>query len=299
MAESVKKQSETQNKPRKHRVGIGIAIALSIFLLIVAGGWFWTGAVLFTLYQGFKELTSIFKAKKIYPSQLIVLTVGVILILLAHFGKTQYLLPMLTLGIVSGFIRLLFRKPVASINDIGGTFLAMFYVAFLPMHFILLRNLEASLSNNPFEQPGAYYVFFTCTVIAMSDVGAYYSGKTFGKTALYPEISPKKTREGAIGGLIIGTAIGSLFYLTGHLTLIHTLILSVLLVIAAQLGDLSESLMKRDAGVKDSGGIFMGHGGLLDRLDSYLFCGALSYYYIHWVVLQQGLSQEIFAFFGF
>ncbi len=287
------------SSPRKHRVGIGFAIAFSIFLLIIAGGWFWTGAVLFTLYQGFKELTAIFKAKKIFPSQLIVLTVGIILILLAHFGKTQYLLPMLTLGIVSGFIRLLFRKPVATINDIGGTLLAMFYVAFLPMHYILLRNLGPSITANPLEQPGTYYVFFTCAVIAMADVGAYYSGKTLGKTALYPEISPKKTREGAIGGLVVGCIIGCLFALSEPFTLVHALILSVLLVITAQLGDLSESLMKRDAGVKDSGGIFMGHGGLLDRLDSYLFCGALSYYYIHWIILQQGLSQEIFSLFGF
>ncbi len=297
MAESP--ENQVKAKPRKHRVVMGITIALTIFLLIIAGGWFWTAAVLFTLYQGFKELTAIFKAKKIYPSQLIVLTVGVVLILIAHFGKTQYLLPMLTLGIVSGFIRLLFRKPVASINDIGGTFLALFYVSFLPMHFILLRNLGTDLSGNPFEQPGAYYVFFTCLVIAMSDVGAYYSGKTLGKTALYPEISPKKTREGALGGLLFGTLAGSLFCLTEHFTLMHAVILSVLLIVVAQLGDLSESLMKRDAGVKDSGGIFKGHGGLLDRLDSYLFCGALSYYYIHWVVLQQGLSQEIFSLFRF
>lgn len=275
--------------PRKgRRVGMGILLGCVMATLIFTGGWVWTGAVLFTLYQGFRELTSIMKAKDIRPSQLIVLTTGIALILLAHFDKTQYFLPMITLGIIGSFIRLLFRKPRATINDIGATFLAIFYVAFLPMHFILLRNVSAE---------GAYYVFFTVLVISMSDVGAYYVGKLMGRHPLYPEISPKKTTEGAIGGLVVGIIAGTGFAFLAYFNWLHALLLSVLLVVVSQLGDLAESLIKRDAGVKDSGGLFQGHGGLLDRLDSYLFCGAISYYYIHWVVLQQGLVKDLLPLF--
>lgn len=275
------------------RVGIGFALAAALTAVIFAGGWWWTGAVLFALVQGFRELTTIYRAKGVAPSQAIVLAVGVALILLAHFGKTGYMLPVLTLGIVSGFIRLLFRQPRASINDIGATFLSIFYVGFLPMHFILLRNL-AAVPELPFwAQPGAFYVFFTSLVITMSDVGAYYVGRLFGRRLLYPAISPKKTREGAIGGLGVGMAFGIMgFAGLPHFTWPHAVVLSVLLIVVAQLGDLAESLMKRDAGVKDSGGLFLGHGGLLDRLDSFLFCGVTAYYYIHWVLLRQGVASE-------
>jgi len=262
--------------------------------VVFAGGWFLTGALMFILFQGFRELNTLFKAKQIYPSQVSVLLTGLALILLAHFGKSQYILPVVTLGIIAGFVRLLFRTPMASINDIGGTLLAMFYVAFMPMHFILLRNLNGSSEVASWLQAGAYYVFCTCIVIAMSDIGAYFVGRRFGKHPLSPQISPKKTWEGAVGGLILGIVAGSGFSLTQPFEWFHAVILSVLLVVVSQLGDLAESLMKRDAGMKDSGGLLLGHGGLLDRTDSYLFCGAVSYYYIHWVVLQQGLLPDLF-----
>ncbi|MBK8190418.1 MAG: phosphatidate cytidylyltransferase [Vampirovibrionales bacterium] len=293
--EPVSQADDAPSPPRKaktQRVGIGFALAGALTAVIFAGGWWWTGAALFALFQGFRELTVIYRAKGVSPSQAIVLAVGVALILLAHFGKTGYILPIVTLGIISGFIRLLFRQPRASINDIGATFLAIFYVGFLPMHFILLRNLVAQPDLAPWLQPGAFYVFFTSLVIAMSDVGAYYAGRLFGRRLLYPAISPKKTREGAVGGLIIGLAFGLGFAGLPHFNWIHAVILSLLLIVVAQLGDLAESLMKRDAGVKDSGGLFLGHGGLLDRLDSFLFCGVTAYYYIHWVILRQGVASE-------
>lgn len=278
----------------KNRVRLGILIALVALTTMVLGGWLLTLMIVYVLVQDFRELNTLFHRKGVKPSQLSVLITGVLLILLAHFGKIQYALPVICLGVIAGFIRLLFRTPMASINDISATFMATFYVAFMPMHFILLRNLNTEHSAFMGMEQGALYIFITCFIIALADVGAYVMGKKFGKTLLYPAISPKKTREGALGGLLFGLVGGLLFLNLEGFNVFHSLMLSSLLVVVSQLGDLAESLLKRDAGVKDSGGLLLGHGGLLDRTDSYLFCGAVSYYYIHWIVLQQGLLPDLF-----
>jgi phosphatidate cytidylyltransferase len=122
---------------------------------------------------------------------------------------------------------------------------------------------------------------------------AYYAGKAFGRHLLYPAISPKKTREGAIAGLLAGVFMGLLLSALWGFPWIHAVILSVLLVIVGQLGDLTESMMKRDVGMKDSGMLLASHGGFLDRADSYIFSGAVCYYYIYWVVLRQGLAPDV------
>lgn len=137
----------------------------------------------------------------------------------------------------------------------------------------------------------------TLAVISASDIGAYYVGRALGKHLLYPEISPKKTQEGAIGGLFCGLLLGVGCALLWNIPMGHAVILSVLLVIVGQLGDLTESMMKRDVGMKDSGELLASHGGFLDRADSYIFSGVVSYYYIYWFVLRQGLAPEVMHWF--
>ena len=126
----------------------------------------------------------------------------------------------------------------------------------------------------------------------MTDIGAYFFGTRFGKHKLSPVISPKKSVEGAVYGglsaivvgLIIGKLIGISFY--------HSFVLALIVTVMAQLGDLSESLIKRDAGVKDSGSSLPGHGGFLDRADSYLFSVPVAYYYIKYFILS-GLTMPM------
>ena len=236
--------------------------------------------------------------RDIRPSKVIVLTAGTLMIIVATLGKSHWLPPLLTAGIIASFFRLLFRQPRASMSDIGATLLALFYVAYLPVHYILLRELGAEGIANPLAQPGLKYLIMVLFVISAADVGAYYTGKLFGKHLLYPELSPKKTREGALGGVLAGVGIGVLLSFWMTLETHHAVILSVLIVVVAQLGDLTESMIKRDAGVKDSGSMLQGHGGMLDRSDSYIFTAAVAYYYIYWIVLQQGLTQDIFRIFG-
>jgi phosphatidate cytidylyltransferase len=280
----------------KQRLITGFTVAGVALALVFWGGWAWVGFVVFVFLTGFQELTVLMRAKEIRPSQVIVLTVGLMLILLAGAGKERYFPEVLTTGVIASFIRLLFRDPdpKGSIADIGATLLGIFYTAYLPAHFILLREMGRETSSSiPWEQPGFGYLIFTVFVVSLSDVGAYFAGKRFGKKLLYPAISPKKTREGALVGLLCGVLGGQIVAHFIQFSWTHALILSILLVIIGQLGDLSESLLKRDAGIKDSGALLKGHGGILDRVDSFIFSGAVCYYYIHWVVLQQGLVQDM------
>jgi phosphatidate cytidylyltransferase len=280
----------------QQRLITGFLVAGVALAMVFWGGWAWVAFVVFVFLTGFQELTVLMRAKDIRPSQVIVLTVGLMLILLAGAGKERYFPEVLTTGVIASFIRLLFRDPdpKGSIADIGATLLGIFYTAYLPAHFILLREMGRDISSSiPWEQPGFGYLVFTVFVVSLSDIGAYFAGKRFGKNLLYPAISPKKTREGAWIGLVCGVLGGQIVANFIQFSWDHALILSILLVIIGQLGDLSESLLKRDAGIKDSGALLKGHGGILDRVDSFIFSGAVCYYYVHWVVLQQGLMQDM------
>ncbi|MCI0822109.1 MAG: phosphatidate cytidylyltransferase, partial [Chloroflexi bacterium] len=138
---------------------------------------------------------------------------------------------------------------------------------------------------------GREWVVFLLLVTFAADTAAYFVGKSIGQTPLVPSISPSKTREGAVGGLI-GAAVASLAanYVLGLNALAwEALILGVLIGIVGQLGDLAESRIKRLAGVKDSGVIIPGHGGLLDRLDSIVLNMVVVYYFVTWEILQNGL----------
>jgi phosphatidate cytidylyltransferase len=129
---------------------------------------------------------------------------------------------------------------------------------------------------------GEFLVFFVILVTWAGDTGAYISGKTLGRHALAPSISPKKTVEGLIGGAVLAllVALASRLWFLPLLTLTDAVILAILLTAAGLLGDLAESAIKRSVHQKDSGSLIPGHGGMLDRLDSLLFTGPCFYYYV-------------------
>jgi phosphatidate cytidylyltransferase len=129
---------------------------------------------------------------------------------------------------------------------------------------------------------GEWLIFFLLLVTWASDTGAYYVGTLYGRHRLAPTISPKKTVEGLVGGLIAAIIAGYIarWWFLPELSGLDCLILATLLTIAGLWGDLAESAMKRTVGMKDSGGILPGHGGMLDRLDSLLFATPVFYYYI-------------------
>ena len=132
---------------------------------------------------------------------------------------------------------------------------------------------------------GPGFVLLALMLSWLSDTGAYFAGRFLGKHKLYEAVSPKKTVEGALGGLAGGT-LGAVLVVTFYLKslpMVHALVLAILAGGLGQMGDLGESLLKRSVGVKDSGGIVPGHGGILDRVDALLVTGTFCYLYILFV----------------
>jgi phosphatidate cytidylyltransferase len=118
-------------------------------------------------------------------------------------------------------------------------------------------------------------------MVMMTDTGAYYTGRALGRHKLAPKVSPGKTIEGSIGGFITAAAAGIIckYVFFPEAPIAHIAILGAVIGVVSQIGDLAESLLKRGSGIKDSGSIFPGHGGMLDRVDSLLFCAPILYYY--------------------
>lgn len=161
------------------------------------------------------------------------------------------------------------------------------YIGWTLAHFVLLRALTQPLMPGaPLGvlglEPGAAWIVFVLTVTFTSDTGAYFTGRALGRHKMAPYISPKKSWEGALGGLITATAVGALLVPLLGLPIMMALgaLLGVIGSITGQAGDLAESLIKRQVNIKDSGNIIPGHGGILDRIDSLLFTAPVLYYMI-------------------
>ena len=156
--------------------------------------------------------------------------------------------------------------------DISKAVLGPIYVG-LPLAMLVMIDL---LPN------GNIWIFFLLAVIFANDTGSFYFGRIFGRHKLYEAISPKKTWEGAIGGLLSSLAVAFIFLniLAPYRPDLNALILVPALSIAGQIGDLAESMLKRNCGVKDSGRLLPGHGGVLDRIDGILFSIPVFYLYL-------------------
>ena len=225
---------------------------------------------LFILIGSLHEFFSMTTHSGFKPARILAFLTGILMFVLSFLvasGKTN---PMWFFSIFPFilfiFIAELFANSQHPLQNIAITMTGLAYAA-----------VPLSLSNYlVFDRPGAPYsgqLFLALLVIIwVYDSGAYLFGVSFGKHRLYERISPKKSWEGAIGGML--AAIGVSAVIAGYIPqidLIHWLTISVLIVFASTLGDLTESMIKRQFGVKDSGNIFPGHGGILDRFDSLLF----------------------------
>jgi len=164
-------------------------------------------------------------------------------------------------------------------NAIFGVSTTIFGILYISWTFSFMLKLK--LMDNPALPSGGLLVAFLLLVTKMGDIGAYIVGTYFGKHSLIPRISPKKSVEGALGGFLfsVGAALASRSFLPS-IPIHHLLILGCLLGVLAQVGDLSESLVKRDCQVKDSADYIPGLGGVLDLVDSILFTAPTLYFYV-------------------
>ena len=287
-----------------------IISALFVLPLVLAaialGGWAFTAAFVLLVVFGEMEYFALVRAKQIVPASKITITVSLALLIVSQLRVD---LADAVIPIAGTFIcfYLLFQPRIATISDISASILGLFYGGYLPSFWVRIRGLggdagfEVSDRLQQFDlfnqlrhldqltylritwpvSQGCIYVLMAFCCIWASDVGAYVFGKIFGRTRL-SDISPKKTVEGAIAGLLCccATAVLWAFSLGWARWGLSGAILGLLIGVAGLLGDLTESMMKRDAGVKDSGQIMPGHGGILDRADSYVFTAPLVYYFI-------------------
>lgn len=164
-------------------------------------------------------------------------------------------------------VRVVFSKNRFNFDDAGVLTLTMLYIGFGFNMFVQARMV------------GLGMLMYLLLTVWSTDSGAYLVGRKIGKTKLAPQISPNKTWEGSIGGTIVAVIVGIIFSVTGliHYGILATILMTLFLSIAGQLGDLIESSLKRYYGVKDSGRILPGHGGILDRFDSLLLVLPMAY----------------------
>jgi len=174
----------------------------------------------------------------------------------------------------------LFRNKGSAIYNLGSTFLGIFYIGIFAASLIGLREFHfLSVESNV---DGAYLIISILASIWIGDSAAYYGGITLGRHKLFPRVSPQKSWEGAIFGFIfaITTMILAKIIILNFLSWNTAIALGFIVGIFGQIGDLIESLIKRDAGVKDSSAIIPGHGGIFDRFDSLLYTAPLIFLYL-------------------
>lgn len=278
----------------KNRLITGFLMGALVFACILLGGKWLLALLLVFIIIASKEYADILKNKGFLPFFKVILIISVSMVLVSACGYDNLIPLVLLIGTIGSFLAVLFRGRQPYIANVATTILG-FLIAWMPCHVCLVRNMgpEVSLFGITFKQ-GLYFLIFIFFVILFTDIAAYYFGVKFGKHKLSAVISPKKTIEGSVAGgvcaIIAGLIVGKL---TG-ISLYHSFVLAVIVTVMAQLGDLSESLIKRDAGVKDSGHSLPGHGGFLDRADSYLFSVPVAYYYIKYFILT-GLTFPMIA----
>ena len=256
-----------------------------LVLLFWLGGLPFLALVLVVIYLGMSEFYRLIQAKGLSPQRWLGTIAGLGLGLIAFYGNPSLAALVLTAFILACLALQLTRLDLSSaITGSAATLMGVVYVGWLLSHFILMRNWPAP---EPGVDLGFFLVILTIATTFLADAGAYFTGRSLGRHKMIPRISPGKTWEGAAGGVVVGSAgllatklVFDAWIFPTHFPWFHALILGPLLVVVSICGDLAESMLKRDAGVKDSGTIIPGHGGILDRLDSVLFTVPTAYYYL-------------------
>jgi phosphatidate cytidylyltransferase len=269
---------------------ITAAIALPILIASILVSWLQPLFVVIAataLILGLYEFYVLARKKDMKPDIAAGFLGGAALFTIFYFATPDPLQPRLDAQVItmvlivltiSTLIAALFRGAPFDkmIVTTGVTILGVLYVVLLGGHLVALRT--------GFEHPlSAHLLSFFFLVLMGADTGAYYTGRTIGKHKLAPTISPGKTWEGVVGGMVAALGLATLahFWFFRELPLKWALPLAAVMTVVGIFGDLTESALKRGAGAKDAAKILPGHGGALDRLDSLLFNAPLIYYFAH------------------
>lgn len=257
-----------------------VAIPIVVVLVFYRNGLPFTILIGIAAVLGLMEFYGGARKGGVRPNVLVGLAAAYLLISFSR-GNANYLPPILTGLILLCLIFELLRKHRAPFVNVGTTIFGVGYVVWLLLHFIWLRNVGHTIMVGRWEsEMGAWLVMFVLLTTWAVDTGAYFVGKFYGKKKLAPSLSPGKTVEGSVGGFALALIIGAITAALIGLPQPHGLILGALVGIVGQIGDLTESAMKREVGIKDFGALIPGHGGVLDRIDSLLFTGPVTFWYL-------------------
>jgi phosphatidate cytidylyltransferase len=270
----------------------------SVIYVIALGGLVYLAVVVLFVLQGQREFYRLIEDKGAHPIVSYGLVAGAALPIVAYLGNEYHATLILIATLLAVMVRSVGRAQIAeALVSISGTFFGVCYVGWLLSHAIVLRNFHraATAKYGAAEverlqiapEVGIFFMLFCLVAVVWSDAGAYFAGRAWGRRKLAPRISPGKTVEGAIGGVLAGTggglvtkALFDVFWPTLSVSLGWAAAAALALVIAvvAIVGDLVESLLKRDARQKDAGTLLPGMGGVLDRIDSPLLGIPVTYY---------------------
>jgi len=251
--------------------------------LLIAAVWFDQPLPWFTVLVAIWGLLAVFEfykmgaGAKVPPLTYFGLVWTLLFILSPHFNNDFITPPtLLTSAVVLSLIWLLLRpQKEGAFTGWAWTMAGILYVGWLLSHLVALRGLD----------DGRNWVFLALLVTFASDTAAFFVGRALGRHHLAPRISPGKTWEGTIAGFLGAIIVSLLFTMLLPISYWQAVLLGFLVSLFGQLGDLAESLLKRNIGVKDSGRLLPGHGGALDRIDSVVFAGVVVYYYVIWAIL--------------
>jgi phosphatidate cytidylyltransferase len=267
---------------------LAAAIFLPLFVLVTrSGGYAFLGFVDLFIVLGLFEFYRMMSVKGIHPYRGVGIASGLTLSTYVYFRSGMYASFFLTFVLIAIMGLELTRKDNRrAVYHVATTVFGIVYVAYLGSHLVLLRELPLQI-DRPYAL-GARFVFLAFAVTWASDTGAYAVGSLIGKRPLLPRVSRSKTWEGAVGGVVFAALAGWVASITfaGFLHAGWAIVLGALCSVIGLLGDLFESMLKRDAEIKDTSQIIPGHGGVLDRFDSLLFTVPLIYYFLKFVIFQ-------------
>ncbi len=251
---------------------------------IILGGWYLTALVAAFMGLAAWEYSSMFRKGGLQPALLLVVAGTLMLLIGRHLSGFDSAAWMVSLVILAAMTYHLVAYECGrdqAGTDFAVTLAGILYIGWFGAYFISLRSLPE----------GKWWIMVVLPAVWFADAGAYFIGKRFGKHLLSPRLSPKKTWEGYLGGIITGVIFTTLFTIlwkvgagpSSALTAGKGALVGLVMGIFPTLGDLGESMIKRQVGVKDSGSLLPGHGGAFDRIDSWLWAVVLGYYMVVWL----------------
>ncbi len=260
-----------------------IGIPMTIFV-INYGEWLFAAAILILTLLAWHEFYIMLQNKNIRIFYKLGFLTNFLLLGCAWLGNSQEIIMVLFFALLFILLNSVLSGKKFTVVDAAFSLFGIMYIGISFSHLLLLRYSDSSVhiaTSWGTLSAGAAYLWLAFVGTWANDTFAYFIGSRFGRHKLCPAVSPAKTIEGALGGMfgsiIAILTLGMLF----HLSIAQSVVMGILVGLAAPVGDLTESAIKRFANVKDSGRILPGHGGILDRFDSILFVVPVIYYYMY------------------